>query len=137
MRGSPGVTECHPDRKHRGLGLCESCYRKAYRKAHPERVRVPKDKEREKNARARARRRAAVLLAYGGKCECCGEAEPKFLQLDHINGGGVADRRSGITCFTLDAIRLGFPKDKYRLLCANCNVGRHINGGICPHQEAA
>jgi hypothetical protein len=31
--------------------------------------------------------------------------------------------------------RLGWPKEKYRILCANCNHGRALNGGVCPHQQ--
>src|SRR5579862_852097 len=33
-----------------------------------------------------------VLRAYGGKCECCGEAHLEFLTLDHINGDGFEHR---------------------------------------------
>lgn len=29
----------------------------------------------------------------------------------------------------------GMTRDKFRLLCANCNQGRQRNGGICPHQQ--
>jgi hypothetical protein len=28
----------------------------------------------------------------------------------------------------------GFPEG-FQVLCANCNIGRHINGGICPHES--
>lgn len=31
--------------------------------------------------------------------------------------------------------RRGFPKDRFRLLCANCNLGRYLNGGVCPHHN--
>jgi len=30
------MADCHPDRKHRGKGLCNSCYVLAWMKAHPE-----------------------------------------------------------------------------------------------------
>lgn len=76
-----------------------------------------------------------VITAYGGKCECCGEQEPAFLSVDHINDDGAAHRR------TISASNLyrwlrkhGFPRDAYRLLCFNCNCGRRINGGVCPHR---
>lgn len=26
-----------------------------------------------------------------------------------------------------------YPKGNFRLLCFNCNCGRELNGGICPH----
>src|SRR5688572_22754686 len=35
-----------------------------------------------------------VYAAYGGyKCSCCGETEPSFLTLDHINNDGNQYRR--------------------------------------------
>lgn len=76
-----------------------------------------------------------VIEGYGGKCSCCGESEPLFLQLDHVNNNGVEERKKfhKSTQLYLKAIREGFPSD-YQLLCANCNFGRSLNGGFCPHQ---
>ncbi len=31
-------------------------------------------------------------------------------------------------------IKNNFPEE-FQILCFNCNSGRHINGGICPHEE--
>lgn len=88
----------------------------------------------------RQSRRAEVIEAYGGVCTCCGEDEPMFLTIDHINNdGGGRDRiktgGSGVA-FYARLKRAGYPKDLYRLLCFNCNTGRHINGGACPHEES-
>lgn len=82
--------------------------------------------------------RSEVVAAYGGKCACCGESEPKFLQIDHIHNDGAEDRAGGLVTISLYRWlkRHGYPKDRFRLLCANCNLGRHLNGGICPHQSA-
>jgi len=99
-------------------------------------------KHKAKNAERERLRHASVrselLIAYGGKCCCCGECEPMFLELDHTNGGGTKHRtligRSSKTLYSL-LKRQGFPKDEYRLLCANCNQGRHRNGGVCPHKK--
>jgi hypothetical protein len=33
--------------------------------------------------------------------------------------------------------QLGWPKDRYRLLCYNCNIARSRNGGRCPHEDNA
>lgn len=78
--------------------------------------------------------RDEVLAAYGNACACCGERERSFLQIDHKNGKGRDDRMAGL--FSARWYRWlkknGFPAD-YQLLCANCNWGRHLNGGICPH----
>lgn len=86
--------------------------------------------------------RAEVLAKYGGKCACCGEAEPLFLQLDHILGDGHSERRMVLSgksnnpyTFYRYVKRRGFPKDRYQLLCANCNWGKAVNGGTCPHKS--
>jgi hypothetical protein len=78
-----------------------------------------------------------VFAAYGNCCACCGEDHPRFLSIDHVNGGGGAHRRTvGTTAMVmLDIIKHGFPAD-YQLLCFNCNLGRYFNGGTCPHKEA-
>ncbi len=81
----------------------------------------------------RALVRSEVLRAYGGKCECCGEREGRFLTIDHING-----RKSGEETGMVLYARLyrgGFPKEGLRLLCWNCNIGRDMNGGRCPHED--
>lgn len=80
--------------------------------------------------------RIRVLEAYGNVCECCGEAHPNFLSIDHIYGR-ADDHPAKLSggAMTRWIARQGFPKDKYRLLCHNCNHGRYINGGTCPHEE--
>jgi hypothetical protein len=80
-----------------------------------------------------------VIEAYGGECVCCGESLPEFLTVDHTDGGGSDHRRkvshgSGGTGFYAWLKRHGFPQDGFQLLCFNCNLGRQINGGVCPHQ---
>jgi hypothetical protein len=81
-----------------------------------------------------------VLLAYGNRCACpgCFEVNPKFLTLDHINGGGLKDRReigSSIQIYRW-VIKNNFPST-FQLLCWNCNCGRSRNGGVCPHVEVS
>lgn len=82
------------------------------------------------------RREAAkirVIDKYGGSCACCHESNIGFLTIDHINGGGMAHRKTlkRVMWHWLD----GQPIDssRFRLLCFNCNCGRHWNGGACPH----
>lgn len=90
--------------------------------------------------RYRQKARQAVLDAYGGKCKCCGEADPRFLTIDHVNGDGRKHRREnnlkGGQAFYIYLRRLKFPPE-FQILCFNCNCGRAINGGICPHKELA
>lgn len=77
-----------------------------------------------------------VINYYGGMCACCGEKEISFLAIDHINGGGTKHRKSigsGGTVFYHWLKMNSFP-DGYQVLCHNCNFGRHINNGICPHK---
>jgi hypothetical protein len=75
-----------------------------------------------------------VIDAYGGKCVCCGEDNSLLLVVDHVNGGGQADRvekgRGRAMYVRLKA--MGYPKDGYRLLCHNCNMSLGFFG-YCPH----
>ncbi len=100
-------------------------------------------------ARAQQRERSqqlkdAVYNAYGGYvCNCCGETEPSFLSVDHVNNDGNRHRRatgfgtrrwSGKKIYSL-IIDDGFPPD-YQILCMNCNWGKARNGGVCPHKAS-
>src|SRR5262252_4538483 len=51
-------------------------------------------RERPKQIARRWAQRLEMIAAYGGECACCGETEPVFLTLDHVNGDGAAHRRS-------------------------------------------
>jgi hypothetical protein len=77
--------------------------------------------------------RKLVLKKYNNKCKCCGEKEKRFLQLDHVMGGGRKD-------YNIRSQELVFEEalsnnKKFQLLCANCNIGRYLNGGVCPHKD--
>lgn len=77
--------------------------------------------------------RLEVIKAYGGSCECCGESNPYFMTVDHVDGGGAKHRREvGISNFYRWLKTNGFPRDGFRLLCANCNLSRGWFG-FCPH----
>ena len=78
--------------------------------------------------------RERLLAGYGSICACCGESEPCFLEIDHVNGGGSKhfQVRGGELIYR-DIIKLGFPKE-YQLLCSNCNRGHERNNGLCPHE---
>lgn len=79
-----------------------------------------------------AKLRAELIEAYGGACECCGESQPEFLTVDHVNGRKEGERR--LTGMKLWAYvrRLGFPRDEFQLLCFNCNCAKGFFGE-CPH----
>ncbi len=81
-----------------------------------------------------------VIDAYGGSCACCGESESAFLTIDHIGGGGNKHRlfftrqgKNHVQHIRRELKNAGWPKDKYRLLCLNCNWATR-NGCTCPHQ---
>lgn len=74
---------------------------------------------------------------YGGlRCSCCGESIAAFLSLDHINNDGAEHRRTvkpGVA-FYLWLKRNNYPEG-FQVLCMNCNWGKAMNNGICPHQS--
>ena len=76
-----------------------------------------------------------LIAAYGRKCKCCGETRFEFLQIDHINGGGIRHRRTLTIHMAAHLKKLGYPKKGFRLLCANCNSSFGLYG-YCPHQNA-
>ncbi len=83
--------------------------------------------------------KADLLAAYGGKCACCGESNPGFLTIDHINRDG-RDHRARVggsaQAMYCDIRRRNYPAD-YRLLCFNCNMGRESTPDHrCPHEHA-
>lgn len=80
--------------------------------------------------------RDKVFGYYGKNCICCGESEPHFLSIDHIEGGGNRHRKEigGGAPFYSWLIKHNFPEG-FQTLCQNCNSGRFRNGGICPHVE--
>lgn len=86
----------------------------------------------------RHRIKLEMIAAYGGRCQCCGEAEPEFLTLDHIGGKNEQNHpwnpKQGGTAIYGKLKKMGWPKDHYRLFCWNCNCGSRWTG-VCPHQR--
>ena len=91
----------------------------------------------------RKRIRSATFAAYGGEiCACCGEKESKFLTIDHINNDGAAKRKqiypqgkgntAGYHTYQW-LVKNNFPAG-YQVLCMNCNYGKRMNNGVCPHK---
>ena len=80
--------------------------------------------------------RTKLLEKYGAVCVCCGETEPKFLEIDHVNNDGAAHRKKiGVSSEALYrwAEKHGFPPS-LQVLCANCHNAKSF-WGTCPHQE--
>lgn len=98
--------------------------------------------ERLKYANERSKRlKSAAYEAYGGYvCACCGESERAFLSLDHVNNDGFAHRRAalgknyGASGLYMWLRKNGYPAG-FQVLCMNCNYGKRMNGGVCPHKQ--
>lgn len=92
------------------------------------------------NRKTRRHYRELAIAHYGGtppSCKCCGELEKRFLTIDHMNGGGrqhrlVMNNKAGGVAGWL--VKSGYP-DGFQVLCMNCNWGKYINNGTCPHKN--
>lgn len=135
-----------------GRPVCTQCwsksraeYQKAYRARHSERLKAydrekyQNDPEYQADIRRRHYRKLQKIVFdhYGNECACCGESEPIFLSIDHVNNDGAEHRKEigvGHILFRW-IIDNDFPKT-LQLLCCNCNLGKHRNGGVCPHDAS-
>ena len=79
--------------------------------------------------------RLEFIQQYGGVCVCCGEDEIQFLTLEHTQNDGAKERSEiGANDAILRRMRkAGWPKDRYALLCYNCNMAKG-KLGYCPHR---
>ena len=89
-------------------------------------------------ARAKVRRdrqRQRAIEALGGRCVCCGESTPEFLELDHVDPrGGRFDRKNlGISQAELQR-RVSMGARNVELRCSNCHRVKS-RGQVCPHQR--
>ena len=122
-------------KKQKASGLCLTCHVEKMREGG---IYCPQCHEihRNRNKKDRALMKKLILDHYGQKCACCGEDNQIFLSLDHINGKGNDERRKYgkvSVVFYRYLVKHDYPKG-YQILCFNCNIGREINGGICPHK---
>lgn len=101
-------------------------------------LKIFREQERNKTKKLNNALKEEVFSYYGGwKCACCGETEKSFLTIDHMENNGSKLRREGIhghsTQFYRWLKKSGFPPE-FQVLCMNCNFGKRMNNGICPHQ---
>lgn len=62
-----------------------------------------------------------IIQAYGGQCATCGFDDPRALCIDHVEGGGIQERKKTTPAsFLRKIIKNNFPPE-YQVLCANCN----------------
>jgi len=62
--------------------------------------------------------------------------------MDHIKNDGNKERKKYGRTWEMYSHMMREYKEapmeaikKYQVLCYNCNLGKYINGGICPHKE--
>ena len=74
--------------------------------------------------------------AYGGAiCSCCGEKNPAFLEMDHINNDGNIMRKMDSRHYAIYRwLRKHNYPQGYQVLCSNCNWGKRFVD-ICPHKR--
>lgn len=68
--------------------------------------------------------RVAAIAYLGGVCSRCGFDDHRALQIDHVRGGGTAERRAQGTRNSRGIYRrilADAASGDYALLCANCN----------------
>lgn len=102
------------------------------------------DRKRQKSQSWYRQLRHEAIMAYGGYvCSCCGESEPTFLTIDHVNNDAWKYRRTNSKGYKVGPHsggrllswlkRSGYPEG-FQVLCANCNQGKAVSGtGVCPH----
>lgn len=116
-------------------------YHKKWRENHPGYWKGYDKKRLANNAKNyRVKIKKEVIGHYGAVCSCCGEVTIDFLTIDHINGGGTKQRRTngvgGGIHFYIWLKTNAYPKG-FQVLCFNCNCGRAVNKGVCPHKEVS
>lgn len=80
--------------------------------------------------------RIEMFSQYGQECKCCGEKNLLFLTIDHKDSDGRNERKKFGARWLSQLKKRGWPQNGYQILCWNCNCGRAVNGGICPHKTA-
>lgn len=115
-------------KERRDNGLCRNC-------GCPTSDKSRCNKCKEINRQSVLRLKNEVFAAYGGPvCNCCGESTIEFLTVDHINNDGADHRRQiGQTSLYRWLRKNDYPKG-FQILCMNCNWGKRVCGGICPHK---
>ena len=93
-------------------------------------------KNRERDLKLYYAQKGMIFDLYGWHCNCCGEENPKFLTIDHVDGDGRRHRNAGMRLYSQilrDITLMG--KEKFQILCYNCNCSKRLNNNICPHKD--
>jgi len=129
----------------------QQSHKEYYNQKHREyywKNRKSEEYRRKENLRAKENRRKLKLKVFTHysngtmRCACKGcyysehDCPIEFLSIDHINGNGIQHRkRVGTGNFFYFWLRKNNFPDGYQVLCHNCNQGRQLNDGVCPHEN--
>lgn len=92
-----------------------------WRERNPEKA---KQMGKEAMKRLLLKRKTSAYDLLGNKCNYCGISDIRVLQIDHIEGNGIKDRKTKkgyITSQTIIYKKVLENPEKFQLLCANCN----------------
>ena len=73
------------------------------------------------------RQKVAIFVLLGDKCSRCGFSDKRALQIDHKDGGGRSERKVLVSPFKYYEMVLKEGKNKYQILCANCNAIKKVD----------
>ena len=74
--------------------------------------------------------RKRVVELLGGECRRCRFTDFRCLQVDHVRGGGNKEaRRFGRHAIWSRIVRWGSGRNRYQLLCSNCNWFKRYERG--------
>lgn len=128
--------KAHPEKGRISAQKWRDTHREESRERNREYARTHREKQRESTHKSSQRLKAAVFVAYGGAvCACCGETDIRFLTIDHVDGGGMQHRKVVGKGNFYRWLRDNNYPEGFQVLCFNCNCGRSVNGGICPHKD--
>ena len=119
--GKKALTEEEKQRRRTELAV----YSKEYRKTNAEKLSILKRTYND-NLKVEG------ILRYGSICTCCGESNPLFLTIEHINGRNKSIKKRTGKREWARLKSLGWPKEDITLLCFNCNCAKGAYGS-CPH----
>ena len=131
VKSNRQVVNANRRKNYKNKPLCEK------RKMHEPWVKIRKsEKYLSWQRKSRQKIRDEFFDEYGGKCSCCGERRRPFLCLEHIYHDGALHRKKvgGGTAIYQFLKKHGWPKDRYTILCMNCNWATR-DGSSCPHKD--
>jgi len=124
---------CHPCSRNAVVGICnlEDCNEPILKNPMPRKENSGLCRKHHKQLMRKkrsARQRKEMFEMMGNKCVCCGEKNPLYFQIDHIEND--ADYSGdGNNAPSIQLRHYLKEPDRYQLVCANCNYAKRMNNG--------